>query len=161
MSVVFNPFTGNLDYVGNVAATGINNLNGQTGNSQTFATDESGTDFQVNSLNDIHTFSLPNASGSTSGKLKSSDWVEFNTKQEYKVEQRTLGLIDIANKYIILTEAPTIPTKVTLDVVYGVAQAYGLDFVMTVDNGGKRLSWNGLSLDGQLAQNDILIARYF
>jgi hypothetical protein len=161
MAIKFNPFTGTLDYIGNVSATGINDLNGQTGNTQSFATDESGTDFQVNSLNDVHTFSLPNASGSSSGKLKQSDWNLFNDKQEYKVEQKTLSVIDIANKYIVLESVPRDASRVTLDIVQGVPQALGADFAMTGGNGGKRLSWDTLTLDGQLASGDILIVRYF
>lgn len=157
----FSPFTGTLDYVGNIAATGINDLNGQTGNSQTFATGEAGTDFNIDSNADTHTFNLPYANGSTSGKLKQSDWNLFNDKQEYKVEKFTLSVIDIANKYVVLAAVPRNPAVVTMDIVYGVPQNNGVDFAVTAGNGGKRISWDTLALDGQLAQNDILILRYF
>lgn len=161
MAIRFNPFTGTLDYIGNVAATGINDLNGQTGNAQTFATGEAGTDFNIDSNSDVHTFNLPYANGSTSGKLAPSDWTEFHTKQEYKVEKKTLATIDIANKYIVLSDVPRDASKVTMNIVSGVEQNNSIDFEMTSGNSGKRLSWDSLGLDGQLDSGDVLIIRYF
>lgn len=161
MSIKFNPFTGTLDYLGNVSATGINSLNGQTGNSQSFDIDEAGTDFQVNSLSDVHTFSLPKASGSTSGKLSQNDWTMFNDHQQYKVEVRTLSLIDIANKYIILETAPRDKTRVSCSPVGGAEQNNGLDFLVTTANSNRRFTWDSLILDGELASGDILVIKYF
>jgi hypothetical protein len=62
-------------------AGGIASLNGLTANTQYFATGTTGTDFNINSLVDTHTFNLPTASATNSGKLSSVDWGTFNGKQ--------------------------------------------------------------------------------
>lgn len=55
-------------------------LNGLTGATQTFAVDDSGTDFDIVSSGSSHTFNLPFASALTSGKLSSVDFSTFNSK---------------------------------------------------------------------------------
>lgn len=76
------------------------------------------------------------------------------------VDTFTLTSTDITNKYVILSFKPSDATKVILNIVSGVMQAYAVDFTITVDDGGKRLSWNGLGLDGLLAANDKLAVIY-
>jgi hypothetical protein len=161
MSIRFNVFTGTLDYIGNVSATGVTEINGQTGNNQTLVTGEAGTDFTIDSAGNVHTFNLPYANGSTSGKLRQTDWQLFNDKQEYKIEKKTLTLIDIANKYVVLEVLPRDAARVTMSIVSGPEQNNGIDFQMTAGNGGKRLSWDTLGLDGQLDSSDVIIVRYF
>jgi hypothetical protein len=58
----------------------ITSLNGQTGATQTFATTTNGTDFTISSGSDVHSFNLPVADGSHTGKLSSADWTTFNNK---------------------------------------------------------------------------------
>jgi hypothetical protein len=48
---------------------------------QYFATGTSGTDFNIQSLTDTHTFNLPVASGSNTGKLSNVDWLTFDGKE--------------------------------------------------------------------------------
>jgi hypothetical protein len=62
-------------------AGGVSALNGLTANTQYFATGTSGTDFAINSLSDTHTFNLPIASATNTGKLSNSDWNTFTNKQ--------------------------------------------------------------------------------
>lgn len=61
--------------------SGILSLNTLTGTTQTFATGTSGTNFAISSSGTVHTFNLPIASGTNTGKLSSTDWTTFNNKQ--------------------------------------------------------------------------------
>ncbi len=81
--------SGNLDYCNGSAWTtlgisgaGLTNLNGQTGSSQTFAVDATGTAPAINSATDTHTLSIPLASGAgvTSGTLSKTDYDAFSAK---------------------------------------------------------------------------------
>ena len=62
-------------------AGGIAALNGLTANTQYFATGTSGSDFNILSVSDTHTFNLPTASATNRGALSSTDWTTFNSKQ--------------------------------------------------------------------------------
>lgn len=80
--------------------TVISNLNGQTNGTQTFATATSGSDFAISSSVGTHTFSLPAASASTTGKLTSADWTTFNGKQA------ALGFTPVPNTRQVATSSP-------------------------------------------------------
>jgi len=72
---------GNLCQIITTFSTGVSSLNGLTANTQYFATGTSGTDFNINSLVDTHTFNLPTASSTKRGALSSADWSTFSAKQ--------------------------------------------------------------------------------
>lgn len=61
-------------------AGGISSLNGLTENTQYFATGTGGSDFNISSVIDTHTFNLPSASATNRGALISADWINFNAK---------------------------------------------------------------------------------
>jgi len=61
--------------------TGLNALNGLTKQVQYFATGTSGTDFNISSSNDTHTFNFPTASATNRGLLSTTDWSTFNSKE--------------------------------------------------------------------------------
>ena len=66
------------------AGSGLGNLNGQTGNTQTFAIPgTSGTAPAWSSANNAHTLNIPMASAAsvTAGLLSNADYVTFNSKQ--------------------------------------------------------------------------------
>ncbi len=82
----------NLSEVLTTFSTGLNALNGLTTQVQYFQTGASGTDFNISSASDMHTFNIPNAStvGVTRGlvsnaeltaKLNASDTTIFQRKQ--------------------------------------------------------------------------------
>jgi hypothetical protein len=61
--------------------TGLTALNGLTTQVQFFAVGTSGTDFNIASSVDTHTFNLPTASATNRGALSSTDWTTFNNKE--------------------------------------------------------------------------------
>jgi hypothetical protein len=71
----------NLCQIITTFATGLTALNGLTDSVQYFAVGTSGTDFGISSVADIHTFNLPFADATNTGKLSSTDWSTFNSKQ--------------------------------------------------------------------------------
>jgi hypothetical protein len=70
----------NLSEVLTTFSTGLNALNGLTSQVQYFATGTSGSDFNISSATNTHTFNLPTASGANRGALSSADWTTFNNK---------------------------------------------------------------------------------
>jgi len=71
---------GNLCEIITTFAGGVASLNGLTENTQYFAVGTSGSDFNISSVIDTHTFNLPSASASVRGALLSADWTTFNGK---------------------------------------------------------------------------------
>lgn len=66
---------------GIMAGTGITAINTLTGSVQILVTGTSGIDFTINSVGTTHTFNLPTASATNTGKLSNTDWTTFNNKQ--------------------------------------------------------------------------------
>lgn len=71
-------------------STGLTALNGLTAQVQYFGTGTSGSDFNIVSSVDTHTFNLPNASATKRGALSAADWYYFNGKQDYITAGTTL-----------------------------------------------------------------------
>ena len=86
-------------------STGITALNGLTAQVQYFATGTSGTDFNISSTTATHTFNLPVASATNTGKLSSTDWSTFNGKVPYTgaTANVTLGAFDLSADDVTLT----------------------------------------------------------
>jgi len=61
--------------------TGLTALNGLTDQVQYFQVGTTGTDFNIVSSVDTHSFNLPTASAVNRGALSSADWTTFNNKQ--------------------------------------------------------------------------------
>jgi hypothetical protein len=62
-------------------STGISSLNALIGSTQVFSLGTLGTDFNIVSALTTHTFNLPVASATNTGKLSSADWLTFDGKQ--------------------------------------------------------------------------------
>ena len=86
----FNTTTNQLKYWDGAAAqalgvsgSGLTNLNGQTGGTQTFAVTATGTAPAFNSASTIHTLSIPMASSASvsAGLISNTDYATFSAKQ--------------------------------------------------------------------------------
>ena len=75
-------------------STGLTALNGLTKQVQYLATGTTGSDFAINSVDDTHTFNLPVASATNTGKLSSSNWSTFNGKQDLLVSGTNIKTIN-------------------------------------------------------------------
>ena len=86
----FNSATNQLKYWDGSAAqalgvsgAGLTSLNGQSGSTQTFAVDATGTVPAINSGSNVHTFSIPLASSASvlAGLISNTDYAAFSAKQ--------------------------------------------------------------------------------
>jgi hypothetical protein len=80
-TVTLHTENGHLCQVVTTFSKGLISLNNLTRQNQFFATGTSGTDFGISSATATHTFNLPVASATNTGKLSSTDWSTFNNKQ--------------------------------------------------------------------------------
>jgi hypothetical protein len=78
----------------------------------------------------------------------------------YQAEKFELDATDISNKYVVLAQVPNVTANVRMQIIGGCEQDNGVDFEVTADDGGKRISWNGLALDGILSDTDKIIIIY-
>jgi hypothetical protein len=81
-TITLHTENGNLCEVLTTFSTGLTALNGLTAQVQYLAVGTSGTDFNISSVTDTHTFNLPTASATNRGALSSADWTTFNNKQD-------------------------------------------------------------------------------
>ena len=79
--VTLHTENGHLCQVVTSFSKGLTSLNNLTRQVQFLATGTSGTDFNISSSTATHTFNLPVASATNTGKLSSTDWSTFNAKQ--------------------------------------------------------------------------------
>lgn len=78
----------------------------------------------------------------------------------FQVDTFTLNGTDITNKYVVLSTVPATAAKTVLLPEGGPNQIYSSDFQVTADDGGKRLSWSGLGLDGILESGEVITVLY-
>ena len=128
---------------------GLISLNNLTRQNQFFGTGTSGTDFAISSSVATHTFNLPVASASNTGKLSSTDWSTFNGKVPYTgaTANLDLGLFSISGSTLFLNGTPTtIPGYLYLKKIgnaayinyadYGGITAYSNNFTFISDVNG-------------------------
>ena len=118
----------NLSQIITTFSTGLTALNGLTSQTQNFAVGTSGSDFNISSVTDTHTFNLPTASASNRGALSSTNWSTFNNKQDALVSGTNiksvngislLGSGDLSVKGVHALVKPSVGSSVTASVNSG------------------------------------------
>jgi hypothetical protein len=94
-TITLHTENGNLCEVLTTFTTGLTALNGLTSQVQYFAVGTSGTDFNISSATDTHTFNLPTASATNRGALSTTDWSAFNGK--FNLPSLTSGSVLFSN----------------------------------------------------------------
>jgi hypothetical protein len=96
-TVTLHTENGHLCQVVTTLSKGMVSLNNLTDQSQFLTTGTSGTNFAIVSSGDTHTFNLPIASATNTGKLSSTDWSTFNNKVPYT---GATANVDLGTNYI-------------------------------------------------------------
>jgi len=73
-----------------------------------------------------------------------------------EVEYFTTTSGNISDKYVTLAHSAYATTEVSMDIIGGCAQEYGVDYTVS----GAQVSWSGLGLDGVLEVGDKIRVRY-
>ena len=120
--------------------TGLTALNGLTNQVQYLATGVSGSDFNISSVGDTHTFNLPDASALNTGKLTSTDWAIFNGKGTITSVTATAPISSSGGT------TPVISTNVTTNNIL-IGRATAGPGVMEEITLGTNLSFTGLTLN--------------
>lgn len=86
-----------------------------------------------------------------------------NANKTITIDTFTLSGTDITNKGVILSQVPTVSTKVSVIVGNAPGQTYfGFDYTINSNlSPGNTLDWTGLGLDGILSFGDNLIVIYY
>jgi hypothetical protein len=114
---------GHLCQVITTFTTGLTALNGLTAQVQYFGTGTSGSDFNIVSSVDTHTFNLPTASATKRGALSSADWSTFNGKQAGSTNLTSLAALTYAStSFVKMTAAGTFALDTN---TYALASALG------------------------------------
>jgi len=82
-TITLHTQNGNLCQIITTFTTGLTALNGLTAQVQNFAVGTSGSDFNISSVTDTHTFNLPTASSTKRGALSAIDWAAFDAKVDF------------------------------------------------------------------------------
>lgn len=82
-TITLHTQNGHLCQVITSFTTGLTALNGLTAQVQNFAVGAGGSDFNISSVTDTHTFNLPTASATKRGALSSIDWSAFDAKVDF------------------------------------------------------------------------------
>ena len=73
-------------------------LNGQASTTQTLVTGSAGTDFNISSGSNVHTFNIPDAGSGSRGLLTSADWNAFSSKLSLTLNSGKIWIGDGSNQ---------------------------------------------------------------
>ena len=108
-TITMHTQNGHLSEVITTFTTGLSSLNGLIANTQYFSTGTSGSDFNISSVTDTHTFNLPTASATNRGALSSADWSTFNGKMNYS---DTVSLSNRINTKLNATDTASLSNRI-------------------------------------------------
>jgi hypothetical protein len=134
---------GHLCDISTTFPSGLSSINGLTDPSQLLVVGSSGSDFNITSSVDTHTFNIPTASASNRGLLSAADWTAFNGK--LSAESDTLA--SVTSRGSSTSTPVTFNGNVTLgnsaDLVFqdlaGTFPTSGKGFDWTLNNDGARI----------------------
>jgi hypothetical protein len=106
--------------------TGLTALNGLTSQVQYLTVGTSGTDFNIASSVDTHTFNLPTASATNRGALSSADWTTFNNKTSNLGTVTSVGLSSATSGVTIGSTPITTSGTITLAIATASGSQNGL-----------------------------------
>jgi trimeric autotransporter adhesin len=134
-TVTLHTENGHLCQVVTTLSKGMVSLNNLTDQSQYLATGTSGTNFAIVSSGDTHTFNLPVASATNTGKLSSTDWSTFNGKVPYTgaTTNVDLGTNDLTARFIYLNGTSTTGGNLFLRQDIGPAYLLGYTSIYATD----------------------------
>ena len=138
----------NLSEVITTISTGLTALNGLTDQIQYFQTGSSGTNFNISSSGDTHTFNIPTASSANTGNLSSTDWSSFDGKQE-PITLTTTGSSGAATFDGTTLNVPNYSTTDTN--IYNTDGTLNAERVVTMNNFGLTFSGAGETNGSQLS----------
>ena len=138
----------NLSEVITTISTGLTALNGLTDQIQYFQTGSSGTNFNISSSGDTHTFNIPTADATNTGKLSSTDWSSFDGKQE-PITLTTTGSSGAATFDGTTLNVPNYSTTDTN--IYNTDGTLNAERVVTMNNFGLTFSGAGETNGSQLS----------
>tara|TARA_R110000868_G_scaffold112930_3_gene303587 strand:+ start:1039 stop:3618 length:2580 start_codon:yes stop_codon:yes gene_type:complete len=117
------------NHLGQIITTlskGMLSLNGQSNQTQYFATGTTGTDFNISSASGIHNFNIPTASASNRGALSSADWTTFNNKTSNLGTVTSVGLTSATSGVTIGASPVTTSGNITLAIATATSGQKGL-----------------------------------
>jgi len=144
----------NKDVVGCPTASDVDKIDNTEAANILRSSDLSSAQIFVGSASNLAAAVTMSGKGSLSntGVLSLASGVEKTCARE----TYPLTATDITNKYVDASNLPIAESAILLVGNAGV-QLYGIDFqLVTNGSDNRRLSWNGLGLDGQLADGDVI-----
>ena len=151
----------NLSEVITTISTGLTALNGLTDQVQYFQTGTSGTNFNISSSGDTHTFNIPTADATNTGLLSSTDWSTFNNKVDdnvYTADGTLTGsrVVSLLGNELTFADNGSGRFQVNIDdgtngVVIDLANAFGVALSASSSGGASllQITTAGININGQ------------
>lgn len=98
-NILIDPVSGRVKVSAVIASGNISSINALTAPDQLLVVGSGGTDFNIDSTTDTHTFNIPTASATNRGLLSSADWSDFDAKEDLANKDTNTSLGTSNSKY--------------------------------------------------------------